>query len=461
MNRRLWFLLLMMAGSLFTTISLCYFTDRTLFPAVIGQYALLFLLYAGMMATASQDRIVKLLLVFAVLMRLVLLFSLPGLSDDFYRFLWDGNLWANGINAYSALPSQMLQELTAGGEGAFPNRLYPLLNSPEYFSVYPPVNQWIFALSAWLFPGQLWEPVVVMKGFILLAECGSIILLLKLARIFNLPQKQVLWYALSPLIIIELMGNLHFEALMIFFSLLMIWLLIKGRTLSAAVALAFAVAVKLLPIFFLPLLLGTVLISNTKNPKNWRYKKSVLNLLVFISVLLLIGWTMGGFSPYTAIWSSIRLYYESFEFNPGLYLVAKELAYKSGGDRTAATLVMNIALLAGLIMVYARYLLLLMNDRPKGLRYLPLAMLWVMSFYYFTASTVHPWYLASLLAFCSLTSLRFPVVWSALIPLTYIAYSTYPYQENYFLILLEYMIVAGWLTYELARPARLSALVRQ
>jgi uncharacterized membrane protein len=65
-------------------------------------------------------------------------------------------------------------------------------------------------------------------------------------------------YALNPLVIIELTGNLHFEAVMIFFTLLSVWLLVTNKWILASLALTLAISAKLLPIIFLPLLFITL-----------------------------------------------------------------------------------------------------------------------------------------------------------------------------------------------------------
>ena len=46
----------------------------------------------------------------AVLARLILLFAEPWLSDDIYRFIWDGYLWQAGINPFTALPSAYAEQ---------------------------------------------------------------------------------------------------------------------------------------------------------------------------------------------------------------------------------------------------------------------------------------------------------------------------------------------------------------
>ena len=72
------------------------------------------------------------------------------------------------------------------------------------------------------------------------------------------------------------------------------------------------------------------------------------------------------------------------------------------------------------------------------------AMLFALSFYYFTATTVHPWYIATLLILSVFTRYKFPLVWSFVIILSYLAYinvDSANKSENLWIIALEYLIV--------------------
>jgi hypothetical protein len=52
---------------------------------------------------------------------------------------------------------------------------------------------------------------------------------------------------------------------------------------------------------------------------------------------------------------------------------------------------------------------------------------------------------------CCFTHWRFPLVWSFLIMLTYTNYLTEPYQENLWLVTVEYLAVAGFAFWESRR----------
>lgn len=68
-------------------------------------------------------------------------------------------------------------------------------------------------------------------------------------------------------------------------------------------------------------------------------------------------------------------------------------------------------------------------------------MLLVLSFYYFTATTVHPWYIATLLILSIFTKYKFPLVWSFIIIISYLAYTNSNNTENLWIIAFEYLVV--------------------
>ena len=81
------------------------------------------------------------------------------------------------------------------------------------------------------------------------------------------------------------------------------------------------------------------------------------------------------------------------------------------------------------------------------------AMLLALSFYYFTTTTVHPWYVATLLILSVFTKYKFPLVWSFVIILSYLAYVNVDKadkSENLWVIALEYAVVYTVFFWEIA-----------
>ncbi|HSR60502.1 MAG TPA: hypothetical protein VLL47_07080, partial [Robiginitalea sp.] len=75
----------------------------------------------------------------------------------------------------------------------------------------------------------------------------------------------------------------------------------------------------------------------------------------------------------------------------------------------------------------------------------------VMALYYLISAVVHPWYLTFPLLLSLFTRWRFPLVWSALVLLSYTAYSDPMIEEKKLWLIVEYLAVYGVLLYEIIK----------
>ncbi|MEO1714668.1 MAG: hypothetical protein AAFU60_15155, partial [Bacteroidota bacterium] len=165
---------------LFTGIfGLGYQTAQADFLSILGWFSLSFASYFWLLPQPKQAGFsIPFYQGISIGLRLLLLFGLPLLSDDLYRFIWDGRLLVQGINPFDHLPAYYAEQ-------GFPvpgldQSLFSLLNSPEYFTIYPPLAQGLFYVGAWLFPDQICANSVFLKGSLLLFEVGTILLLPRL-----------------------------------------------------------------------------------------------------------------------------------------------------------------------------------------------------------------------------------------------------------------------------------------
>ena len=148
------------------------FIPRNNFIQFFSIFSILFISYYFLVKNISLKQGIGL----AILLRIIALLSTPELSDDFYRFIWDGTLTVNNINPYLYTPQHAFNTgLLCGKNFSF---LIEKMNSPNYFTVYPPLNQFLFAASVFIFgsaKGLL--SAVGIKFWIFLAEIGTILLL--------------------------------------------------------------------------------------------------------------------------------------------------------------------------------------------------------------------------------------------------------------------------------------------
>lgn len=403
-----------------------FFVAQQAFGLIVTGFGLAFGAYAWVIQRDSRNWLFWLGL--ALLMRLLLLWAFPLLSDDIYRFVWDGRLTIAGYHPFDHPPVWYHEQglKIAGLDEA----LYQELNSPDYYTVYPPVAQGIFALATFLFPSSVWGAAVCIKLFLLLCELGSIALLLRLLHHWGQPLARVLVYALNPLVLVEGIGNLHFEVAVVFFLLLALWWLVQQQLMRAAAAWALAIASKLIPLMFLPLLIRRL---------GWGASIRFF-VAVGIGSLLLFAPLLNSVF-FSHIGRSLDLYFRQFEFNASVYYVVRWLGYAWRGH--------NEIDFIGPILAGCTFLLIvglsLWERRPR-LQTWPAAALLAISFYLLNGTTIHPWYLIVPVALATFTPWRYPLWWSGLATLSYIHYSYQPFHENYGIIALEYGLVgvAAW-----------------
>ncbi len=354
-----------------------------------------------------------------ILLRVLLIASIPKLSDDVFRFIWDGRLLINLEDPYKYLPAHHLgAELTG-----IDSELFEKLNSKEYFSIYPPFNQVFFFLAALFSPNsQIWS-IIILRVIILVFEFGNMRLIKDLLAHYKLPQKYGLIYWLNPLVIFELTGNLHFEGIVVFFLLLALLKYEQGKLHSSAIYFGASVATKFIPLIFLPLLIRKI-----------GLKKAVIYGSIVLGTLAISFLPLINTAHVWAIWESMSLYFQKFEFNGSIYYLARWYGFETEGH--------NIIAKSGKWMMYATFGLIMLYSllaKPKG--DWPRQMVWVWFFYLLLGTTVHPWYVIPMLAMSVFSTKRFPLVWSALIFLTYINYAGGEYTDRIDIVIIEYSLV--------------------
>jgi alpha-1,6-mannosyltransferase len=181
-------------------------------------------------------------LVFAALFRLSILFFPPYLSDDIYRYIWDGRVQAAGTNPYRYIPAEEpLAQLRD-------DRIYEHINRRETVrTIYPPVAQ-----AAFLLITRVSESVTWMKAAMVGFEAVAIWAIVQLLSSFGFARQRVLIYAWHPLAIWEFAGSGHADALAIAFIALALLARRKRAETWTGVLLACATCVKLFPIVLFP-----------------------------------------------------------------------------------------------------------------------------------------------------------------------------------------------------------------
>ncbi|WP_442265074.1 mannosyltransferase [Tenacibaculum sp. ZS6-P6] len=425
-----------------------YQTDRTQFVQVVTIWLLLF---SGYYFLTKKTKIpTNYYLAIAIIFRLIFIATLPNLSQDFYRFIWDGRMVFEGLNPYISLPETFINK------GNYPIKqaaeLYEGMGAMNgsHFTNYPPINQLCFYIAALLSNESILGAAIVMRVIIILADIGIFYFGYKLLKKLNKNPNLIFLYLLNPFIIIELTGNLHFEPVMLFFFVWALYNLQKKNWILAAFLISFSINVKLIPLLFLPLFFYWFIRTNNKLQWN-QFRK----LILFYSIIILISIVL--FVPFfskeliDSYSNSIGLWFRNFEFNASFYYIFREIGYMFRGYNEIATIGKITPVLTILFLAYLTFF-----KRNNLFEILVTSMLFGLSFYYFTTTTMHPWYLATLIVLSIFTKYRFPLLWSVVIILSYQAYANTPWKENLWFVFTEYLVVYLFMLYEIKTHSRLS-----
>ncbi len=431
-----------------------YFLDRSIFVVLLSCWVSLFA--ASYYLVYHSDFTPKQLAAIAVGFRLIFLFVTPNLSQDFYRFIWDGRMLLNGLNPYLYTPKNLIEQGTASVNHA--QKLFEgmgMLNASHYTN-YPPFSQLCYFIAALFGNKSILTSIIVMRFQIILADIGILYFGKKILEQLKLPLKNSFLYILNPFVIIELTGNLHFEAVMAFFLVACLYLLlVKNKWGLAAIALGISISVKLITLLFLPVF-ALYFIPNLFFKKNWlnNNRKDILKYINFCFIV--IGTNLILFFPFLSTQfianfsKTISLWFQNFEFNASIYYVVRWVGYKVVG--------WNIIAKAGKILPLITILMILIfsftrkNLKPKVLIE---SMLFSITVYLFLSTTIHPWYLTIPLALSCFSKFKYMWVWSLSIILSYFAYSNPDFKENLLFVTLEYSTVIIFIIYEFFKKPKL------
>ena len=333
---------------------------------------------------------------FGLLFRVTLLPSLPTLSDDLYRYVWDGRVQDAGINPYRYAPeSEALAHLRD-------EEIYPRVNHPEISTIYPPLAQALFLGCYKIWP-TVWGIKVALVGVDLLTAW----FLLGLIRVFDQRPGQLLIYLWNPLLVVEVAGNGHVDILGVAFLVFALLYLQVGGHGRMAGALGLSVLAKffalgLVPIFWRWICAGGVREASKRERLSAMFvSRKAWPMLLFPGILLL------GYLPYAGagegLFRGLGIYAEHWEFNSAAFDLFRALLGSGGGARLAVGTLFGGAVLA---------LTLGWMHPIRAGYFLTGLFLWL-------TPTMHPWYLIWMLPY--LVFYRSPA-WLAFTGLSVLSY---------------------------------------
>jgi hypothetical protein len=249
----LWFLLAGSIEVLLVFLRLMGDLRESLRETIYLQIALgilyLFAVFAASIPQPSSRRKVLLILLAALVFRATVWPLSPALSDDVFRYRWEGAIQTHGGNPYFNRPADPQWNHLRDGT-------YERIPGVDFRAVYGPLTEMVehatFAAVRRHTPDPFRQAFwfkVPSAVFDLFAIAGGLLLL----HVYGLPLHRIVLYAWCPLPLIEFWGTGHNDALTVaalFFALAFAG---KGLGPAAMVALGIAGAAKVWPIALIPL----------------------------------------------------------------------------------------------------------------------------------------------------------------------------------------------------------------
>ena len=328
-------------------------------PRFILIYLALFLFYINTILLAqNQDNFktpfIIIIVIFAVAFRLCLLTSAPTLSNDIYRYIWDGKILANGINPYEHAPSSpQLQYLQ--------DKDFKKMDHRDIHTSYPPFAEAVFAAAYSLSPHP-----DALKVIFLLFDLAIMALIFLILKSLKKNTMNIIIYAWSPLAVIEVSASGHLDPIAIFWLVLAVLFYYNQKPLSCAFSLALASLSKFLALPFLFLC-----------AKFTTLKRCVFAIVFFC--FFFIPFMAAGQGLYKGALNYLSLW----EFNGSIFPILLYL--------THSYLLTKIFIFIVLAAIFI-YLLAKEDKFPRAV-FIMLAALFMLS------PSVHPWYLLWMLPF--------------------------------------------------------------
>jgi hypothetical protein len=303
----------------------------------------------------------KLLWIPCIALRVMALPTPPG--DDLWRYLWEGRVQLAGHNPYQLAPS-------APELAPLRNADWEKINHEDSPAIYPPLAELILAGLARLSPTAYF-----FKLTFIFADLLTVALLFALVQSRGSPPAPaVAWYAWNPAVVYAFAGAGHFDSLMLLALTASLLALVRLERESSwrlaalsAVGLGMAIALKLVPIFLLPVWAFAL-----------RRRAPVLVLAVAIPFLLTIPY--GG--P-AIVFRPLLAFAEVSRFNDLVWGFLERITRPNPFGRN-----WPFTLILSLVVAICSWKL--RHDWPR-------AALWVLGSALILSPVLHPWYVTWIL----------------------------------------------------------------
>ena len=433
------------------------YADRPILIYLGIYFSLSLVFFAACLILSKQtnDRFLFwIMIAFGLLFRFSILPAQQIQEDDVYRYLWDGKVFANGINPFEYSPSEVndfkalriqnpesyyetyiernereLEQLEKL-KWASPKSLQYLerVNHPYVSTIYPPMAQFVFRLAHEIKP----DSIIVLRAGFLVFDILALVFIIGILSKLGMDKSNCLIYFWSPLIIKETFNSTHLDIIGISLLTGSIYFLLCHRHKLATLFLAFGFLGKLYPLILLPLYLKAYHEKMTQvGKKPW--PALIGNTSLFIGVVVL------GYLPFMGIGLQIfdglkafTLYWQS---NDSIFAILVFIFKTVSGELANESILSNpipiflskatVALLLIGVLFRLLYKETSLLEQPvefvRGL-------FWVMALVFLLSPVQNPWYLCWVVPFLCVFPTRSWIALTGLVGLYYLDFY-FDYQE--------------------------------
>ncbi len=367
-----------------------------------------------------SPRHIFILVIAASILKLILIPIHPIGSDDYYRYLWDGKVIANGINPYRYAPSDPAL-------AALHSKILPAhINFADMKTIYPPLAEILFYIS-YKIGG---EGFIGLKFMLFVFDMGTILGIFLIVKTLGISYKSILMYALCPLPLFQFFVDGHMDGFGISLLVFGILFYLKERKFLSYLFIGLSICVKPLGLILIPLLFFS--------EKKWLDRFKVVLIPAAVCFILYLPFIFSG-SPFQALIT----FTENWTFN-GVVFDLLDLFFHDN-QRTRA--------ICGALLLIA-YLPIVFNRKDLLTKiYYSIFLLFIFS------PVVHPWYLSWLVFLIPVTQRWSGIVFVSLVSLTAFTVATYQltgiWREYTAVVLLEYIPVLALFIYEMTRKPQI------
>ena len=341
-------------------------------------------------------------------------------SDDYYRYLWDGKVIANGINPYRYAATD--PALSGLHSQSLPARI----NHADMKTIYPPLAEIMFYL-AYTIGG---ESYLGLKALLLLCDVSAILGIFLILRRLDLRPQNILLYVLCPLPLFQFFIDGHMDGFGVPLLVFGILSYLKDKKTLSYLLIGLSISVKPLGLILMPILFF--------QEKELLERIKIVLVPAAICAILYSPFVFSG-SPFQALIA----FTENWTFNGILFDFLN--IFFNDNQRTRM-------ICAAMLLLFYLPVVFSKKDMLTKL-YLSVILLLICS------PVVHPWYLSWAAFLLPLQPRWSGIAYVSLISMTSFTLITYQFtgvwKEYAIVLIIEYVPVLSLFLYELIHRPRL------